>query len=238
MAKTKTILHNKICNFSHVRMKVQMLAYHAGQTRSDTSSLLITLSHWNWIMAGRKPVQMEFHLYRHHPSHLGVTQWPFLEYTLLDMVGAKKAIDSNISSCCPNDFLPTGVNQHKLNVNELRTIHAYKLFILLWIYCIVRLSGPFGCWEVFVLQCLVSQLCSWVAPSKQTNKNSLKILFLKKIVCVLVSKKGAWWEVRQGWGDQAGWLRQVWGNRVHHPLPYQTFLSDVHLTSEDISLLN
>ena len=104
MAKTKTILHNKICNFSHVRMKVQMLAYHAGQTRSDTSSLLITLSHWNWIMAGRKPVQMEFHLYRHHPSHLGVTQWPFLEYTSLDIAGAKKAMNSNIWSWCPHNF--------------------------------------------------------------------------------------------------------------------------------------
>ena len=130
MAKTKTILHNKICNFSHVRMKVQMLAYHAGQTRSDTSSLLITLSHWNWIMAGRKPVQMEFHLYRHHPYHLGVTLWPFLEYTSLDMVGAKKAMNSNIWSCCPNDFLSIGVNQHKLDVDELRAIQACKLFIL------------------------------------------------------------------------------------------------------------
>ena len=62
----------KFCGFSHVRMKVQKAAHHAGQTRSDTSSLLISLS-CQWIMAGgRKPVQMafsqEFHLYRHHPS--------------------------------------------------------------------------------------------------------------------------------------------------------------------------
>ena len=73
-------------------------------------------------------------------------------------------------------------------------------------------SDPLRC---SVLQCPVSQLCSWEARSKQTCVKNLRSNdFFWRGVCSLVGSLIAWWEARRGWEVRARWLHRGWGSLV------------------------